>query len=292
MIYYILISFSIRFFLPLESACQILPAQTLEILTLADSLFASHQYYDAVTEYKRFNYLSTNHHYRDYALGKIGLSFDAIDDSVQAYTFINQSIQFTETVDLRDLRRETYALILAKDGKYLYALSQLDSVKIQSYNTFYYRGLIHLCLLDSIACKSAINYLTESGDSIIHNKKELLQSLLMELQSMPLKDVRKANRLSSVLPGSGQIYGGKVGDGVNAFLLNTLLAYLVVRNIVVENYLAALGTGLLFSKFYLRNKENAVIISQQYNEKIITMFINKVRSIFQQEFKSQNAWYR
>jgi len=264
----------------------------MEILDRADFHFTSNRFNEAITEYKRFSYLYPDSRYRDYSSGRIGLSYQALGDSVLADRYVRQSIELTRDDDVRDSRRLALALLQVEDGRYLTALAQFDSIASPGSRVLFCHGLLQLCLLDSIGCIVSIDALRDIEDEIASDYRDTLLALLMEMHSMPLRSPRKARVLSSIFPGAGQIYGGDPGDGVNAFLVNGAIGYLVVRNISNEQYGGAVAAALLFQSFYRRNTLNARRITRQYNEGLIEEYVSRVLSKLIDAFDYRLAWQR
>ena len=59
------------------------------------------------------------------------------------------------------------------------------------------------------------------------NQTEETMKLFCEAISSPRKDPLKAKYLSLVLPGAGQVYSGDLRNGLNAFFINGLSAFML-----------------------------------------------------------------
>lgn len=85
-----------------------------------------------------------------------------------------------------------------------------------------------------------------------------------------------AGIFSAIIPGSGKIYAGKTGDGITAFIVTGVLAFLAADNFNANHQGRAwLFTGLA-SAFYAGNIYGSVIAAQQYNLGIKISFENDV----------------
>lgn len=118
-------------------------------------------------------------------------------------------------------------------------------------------------------------YSGESRDSVLSVIGQLYQPSLVPR----LKNLKKAQIMSMIVPGSGQIYAGYVAEGItNSILVLAAVAY-TGYSVFTANYLAAafIGYGMM-SKFYLggithleylvskRNAERSRVYNDQLKE--------------------------
>ncbi|MEY4875736.1 MAG: hypothetical protein RL708_885 [Bacteroidota bacterium] len=83
-----------------------------------------------------------------------------------------------------------------------------------------------------------------------------------------LKNEKKARMLSAFLPGSGQMYAGKVGFGIVNLLSVAGAGYFTAWHIVHQYYLIAAVTGVgLTSRFYLGGLKTSKNWAEKYNDK-------------------------
>lgn len=99
-----------------------------------------------------------------------------------------------------------------------------------------------------------------------------MDQISKELENRHKKSPVIAGILSGIIPGSGQIYSGKTGQGIAAFLLSSGLAL-----VTIENYskrgperFETIFFGTVFSVFYIGNiwgaTFSAKIANNEYNE--------------------------
>lgn len=96
------------------------------------------------------------------------------------------------------------------------------------------------------------------------------------------KSLALAAVLSTVVPGLGKIYVGEVGDGITAFLFNSILGFLAYDNFRAHHKLRAwIFTGLT-ALFYSGNIYGSISAAQIYNagirfnfDKDFKIFLNK-----------------
>lgn len=109
----------------------------------------------------------------------------------------------------------------------------------------------------------AINYFSQASDSFLITKTKAMTKL-------PKKNVLLSQILSSIIPGTGEMYCGKYGWGILSFLVNSASIYGTVYTYKKKQYLdAALIFSLFFTRFYNGSRNNARDFAQEYNEKIL-----------------------
>lgn len=95
-----------------------------------------------------------------------------------------------------------------------------------------------------------------------------------------LKNEKKARMLSAFLPGSGQMYAGKVGFGIVNLLSVAGAGYFTAWHIVHQYYLIAAVTGVgLTSRFYLGGLKTSKNWAEKYNDKKLHQFKNHISSV-------------
>ena len=75
-----------------------------------------------------------------------------------------------------------------------------------------------------------------------------------------------AGWLSTVVPGSGQLYVGSVKEGVLAAALSGTFIYLAVDAIRERRYVDCTGIALVGWQFYWGNRINARQLASEYNK--------------------------
>ena len=115
-------------------------------------------------------------------------------------------------------------------------------------------------------------------------KHETMQTVVNELyqkKHLPhIRSIKKAENLSRFIPGAGQIYAGKTGEGIVNFLINaSLLAFTAqqaINGFYITGYLAGLG---FFNKTYhggMRRSEN---LATWKNKELTVSFNSKVNEL-------------
>lgn len=112
-------------------------------------------------------------------------------------------------------------------------------------------------------------------------KETALKRLAAELYSKKnrprIKSLNAARNWSRFIPGSGQIYAGKSGEGITNFLINasvlTFAGIQVYNGFYITGYLAGLG---FFNKTYHGGMKRAEVIASQTNKQHMVEFNREV----------------
>lgn len=92
----------------------------------------------------------------------------------------------------------------------------------------------------------------------------------------PYKDGTIAGIMSAIIPGSGKIYTGDIGDGIVAFLTTTVFAFIAYDNFNAgHNTRAWIWTGVA-AFFYAGNVYGSVVAAQVHNAKITFEFNDRL----------------
>ena len=92
-----------------------------------------------------------------------------------------------------------------------------------------------------------------------------LADILLEKTPLPHKSPQVAGWLSTVVPGSGQLYVGRVKEGVLAAVLGGTFIYLVADAIRERRYVDCAGISLIGWQFYWGNRVDAQRLASEYN---------------------------
>lgn len=96
------------------------------------------------------------------------------------------------------------------------------------------------------------------------NARQLADTLLEETP-LPHKSPKIAGWLSTVVPGSGQLYVGRVKEGIFAAVLGGTFIYLVADAIRERRYVDGAGISLIGWQFYWGNRIDAQRFASEYN---------------------------
>jgi len=116
------------------------------------------------------------------------------------------------------------------------------------------------------------NVTIEEKDSL-----ELVINILFDKDIPKLKNPERAFLLSTIIPGSGLCYAGKIGDGLlNFTLCATFLSaggYLIWQGYIFTGWLGSLS---IFNKFYMGGRYRAKHFAEERNTNEVQIFRDKV----------------
>jgi tetratricopeptide (TPR) repeat protein len=231
------------------------------LLSFADSLYSVEDYFASATEYERFLYYFPTDSNSDYARLKLCLSYLKANEPTKAEkTFGELEKTFSSYSRNAQLALAKYYI---QSNNYYRAKTELqdllltssDSNEVQKLNRLL--GRIALAEFDF---QQAENYFTLSSDSIALKE-------IQNLKRLPRKSPMLASILSTILPGTGEIYSGHYWTGIGAFLVNGLSIAGIVYSVNKKNYIdATLIFSIFFSRFYLGSRQNAFDFANKSNE--------------------------
>jgi TM2 domain-containing membrane protein YozV len=95
---------------------------------------------------------------------------------------------------------------------------------------------------------------------------------------LPRKSPTLARWMSTFLPGSGQIYAGRITNGLISTAFNAAFIYLLVDSIRDKRYVDAAGIYIIGARFYWGNIYNAKQSALEYNQRIEERLLEKLMS--------------
>jgi len=252
-------------------------------LKMADALMEEGEYYRAITEYKKLLILFPDSEWADYALFRIGIAYyngEEYEPSVRSFSTLRE--KYPES---RYIPKGYYfeGLGYWKLKRFKEARIAFDALS-EDYPRFEQAPLALVAAslvgleegnipLSTDRLERLINRYPEQPVST--NAKEAIP-LIRQYERLPEKSKTVAAILSAILPGSGYVYAGHLGDGVTAFLINALCIAGVVTGIHAEYYAVAgivAGVGL---PFYLGNIYGSANAAKKWNLGVKTELRNRV----------------
>jgi tetratricopeptide (TPR) repeat protein len=205
-------------------------------LNFAEELELQGDYYRAITEYKRY------------------LFYNPESDSIRYHvaSIYSENNRYGNAIDiLREIKNkdEFYENAI---GKYFYKVNYYDSCA--RYWSGERMGLVYL------------------------RKGEIEKGMeLLNLKSPPkLKNPYLGVTLSSILPGSGRIYAGRVGDGIFSMITFFTSAYLTYKYYKEDNYPLTVLFGGVSGIFYGGNIFGTYISIKIYNSNKMDEYMGRV----------------
>ncbi|AFH49978.1 Hypothetical protein IALB_2275 [Ignavibacterium album JCM 16511] len=227
----------------------------------ADYLFCEQDYLRAAEEYSALG----DSFLTDTILYKIAKCYSIIGESANSLNYffrIAYSSFFYDNAK-REIGRIYY--LNADD-------TSLDKLIDKEENSF--NELLKL----KIALKLSKNQTDELKDELLDYDDDFvtLRKFYLQRKNPDYKSEFLAGLLSTIVPGSGKIYTEEYGDGISAFILTGLFAYLAYDNIKNNhNFRGYLFTGIA-GGFYLGNIYGSIASAQIFNAKVDFNFVKEL----------------
>jgi hypothetical protein len=232
------------------------------IRKFADHLFAEKDYLRSVFEYQKLLQYGKN----DTIEFKIPVAYQLMgkyDLALQGFSEVNKkSVYYDES------EREYYKTLLLSD-RYDELQNKLTGNEVKPYQRLLYLSY----LFNSVKLPSEQDFLSVFPLS----EKNNLLNFFNEKKDPPYKSSLLAGLFSTVIPGSGKIYLGEIGDGITAFIASSLFAFLSYDNFRANhNFRGWLFSGIGFF-FYTGNIYGSVASAQIYNAKVDYEYKEKLK---------------
>jgi len=246
-----------------------------KVLSFANQLQKEHEYYRAITEYKRLiNYYptsdSTNIIRKEIAncYYLAGHQLEAVNE----YKIIIDKNKFDKFATFK------IAVLLHEIGHYYesndFIINQGRIFNESFQDTLYLiSGINHVYLQDFENAKNSFKVLSYDG-----SLNDIKNNYLNLLNSLPKQKNRKlAGFLNLIIPGSGYLYSGRIETSIATLITNSLFGTLFINSVRNNETNAAVFSGLVFSGFYLGSVNGAKQATDKWN-------LNKQKE-YSQEFK-------
>lgn len=263
----------------IESKYEILPDRGIGDEGFANFLVKEGEYYRAITEYYRLIYAAADSTKKANLFKNIGLCYFRGADYEGYISFLEKNRAYFASSAIIQAEMALYL------GKSYYHLNQyqktISTLEWSSYRTDNFFNENQLLLGISYArlfdWQKAIEELGLIKQD--YPRKKSSESIIRSLQNfpkLPQKSPAGAGILSSIIPGTGYIYIGRVGTGITSFLVNGLLIWTISEAIIKEQYGLASAAGFLGIGWYIGNIKGSVDAAHIYNANIRNKFIDRL----------------
>jgi outer membrane protein assembly factor BamD (BamD/ComL family) len=240
-------------------------------MALGDQFFQEADYGGAIREYKRFLFFFPQSVRGDEAMLKISQShlrdekweeaLSAADNLIRRYPTSSriaeaQLIKGNVLAVKRQYPEARSFFRKAQDGSPQTALA--DEAQMQIARTY---------IREERWKEAASEFRRIDPNSRVYNRADTMARGLDRIDELPQDSPLAAGVLSGLLPGAGQIYTGRYGEGIIAFLLNGAFIWGMVESFSNKNYV---GGGILTVfelGWYSANIVNAVNNANKNNKK-------------------------
>lgn len=238
----------------------------------AEQLFESGDYQAARLAYKRLLFYHPDTELRDIADYRIARTYYYRDESARAAELFrefpaihpNSPLRFQSQLMLGQLHFDAGEYSLARTT--LFELLHTSEELEVTAAAHYLRGWCYIHTTDWNKAISELRQIDASQTGAIPGEKAYeLADILLKETPLPSKSPQLAGWLSTVIPGSGQFYVGKVKEGLLAAALNGTFIYLVVDAIRARRYVDSAGLFFVGWQFYWGNRTDAQQFASEYN---------------------------
>ena len=250
----------------------------------AAALFELGDYQAARREYKRLLFYHRNTQLRDMADYRIAQSYYRQNRSEKAEslfrefstTYPNSPFRFQSQLMLGQLHfdAERYSLARTTLFELLHASDDVDVVAA----AHYLRGWCYIHTSDwnkAIAEFRQVN--THESDVLEKESARQLADTLLNETPLPFKSPETAGLLSTIVPGSGQLYVGNVKEGLLVAAVSGVFVYLTADAVRERRYIDCAGISLVGLSFYWGNRTNARRLASEYNAQHEQEFIETLK---------------
>lgn len=250
-------------------------------ISFADSLFDIGEYNYAKLEYERVVYSSGDQETVNLALLKKGYCLKKLGEFSKAYKTIERANLFSGNDSLNFTLRFEIALNAYLAKEYNVALNQLKQVEYFTPDSLMKNEALYLHILSL----NELQQWTEAKEKFnayaqLNNLKENPDEVYGFLHKPRIRDPKKAQTLSYILPGVGQMYAGYFGKGLFSSVVQLGLISFGAYNIYKGSFFTGAFTGIgLFYAFYSGGIRHAKFLTEKRNKEKIEKYNAGVREI-------------
>jgi len=244
------------------------------IKLFADYLFCDKDYFRAIDEYEKYLQIVED----DSVQFKIAIGYSAINDQSNAYKKFS-SIKLTSSFYEQSKIEMLKSLYLQNiDSSYfLYADILTHSQSPFSNNAYRLKNSSLLLIKNDLPEKE--NFLIPFENE----EKKSLSNFYDLKNNPPYKSEVRAGILSAIIPGAGKIYTYDYGDGITAFILTGLFAYLAYTNFEHNHPTRAWIFTAIGAGFYAGNIYGSVASAQIFNARVNFEFNEGVKLFLEEK---------
>ncbi len=230
-------------------------------LRIADSLFASEKFFDAITEYKRLLFFDSTKQFVYYANFKIGLAYkegNKLSEAIKYFALAEMNATNSEQIfesKIYQVRTNILRKSSSRADKLLDELENDARFRKSMNEIKYWRGWNKMF---------SDNWLEAYLIFLQLNEIKLAQLCYNTYQNLYSVDFAKYS--SMILPGAGQFYTGEYLSGLLSLSWNILSAYLTIGAFNSDRIFDGIVTAnLLWFRFYRGNFQNAEKFANEKN---------------------------
>ena len=246
--------------------------ETIQQYRYAEQLFEAGDYQATRLAYKRLLFYRPDTEFRDVADYRIAQSYYYRNRPERAGPLFreflvvhpNSPFRFRSQLMIGQLHFDAGEYSLARTALFELLHSSKDTEVVAE--AHYLRGWCYVYTGDWTKAISELRRAdTFQTGAPFGKNAHLLADTLLERTPLSHKSPRIAGWLSTVVPGSGQLYVGKVKEGILAAALSGTFIYLAVDAVQERRYVDCVGISLIGWQFYWSNRTDAQRAASEYN---------------------------
>jgi outer membrane protein assembly factor BamD (BamD/ComL family)/TM2 domain-containing membrane protein YozV len=251
-----------------------------KLFGFAESLFAEGDYYRAITEYKRFNYLYPVDILVEKADFRIGECYFKAGRRSEAIDSFNVFIRQYPAGALRPDALYLKGQAEKEQKRYTDALTTFDElIRTGDANyrdrALYAQALVLLAQQDWQRARETFASLPQ--ESPLYPSAIIYSDGLGRMDGLPRKSPALAGTLAAVLPGAGHLYAERPRDGLVSFLLNGSFIWAAVELFRNNNNVAGGIVAFFELGWYGGNIYSAVGSAHKYNQRVEDEFLQGLK---------------
>lgn len=251
-----------------------------KLFGFAEALFAEADYYRAITEYKRFNYLHPSDNLIEKSNFRIGQCYfkagrwaetiDSFDAFIQKHP---SGVYYPDALYLKGKAEKE----LKRFSDALATFDSLAGINADDYldKALYERALVLLAQQDWQKAREA--FAMTPKESPLHPSADIYVQGLDRMDALPRKSPELAGMLAAVLPGAGHLYTERPRDALASFLLNAAFIWAAVECFRNDNNVAGGIVAFFELGWYGGNIYSAVSSAHKYNRRVSDEFLQSLK---------------
>ena len=254
-----------KIFLILIVVCSSIYSQRIDfnspqnIKLFADYLFCDKDYLRAIDEYEKYLRLIDD----DSVQFKIAIGFSSMNDQNNAYRKLSGTKATSPFYEQSKIEMLKSLYLQSIDSNfYLTAELMINSKSVYANNAYKLKNTSLLFFNNELPEKEKLII------PFVDEEKRTLSNFYDLKNNPPYKSEALAGILSAIIPGAGKIYTEEYVDGITAFLLTGLFAYLAYTNFEHNHPTRAWIFTALGAGFYAGNIYGSVASAQIFNAKV------------------------
>lgn len=249
----------------------------IEQLRIADSLFSSAKFYDAITEYKRLSFFDSSKQFSYDANFRIGFAYkegNKLSEALKYFVLAEMNAKNLQQLfesKIYQVRTNILRRTNLRADKILDELESDDKFIDHQREIKYWR-----------AWNKIFSEKWEEASEIFYSIGENTLAGLCLNTYKELYSVDFAKYSSMIIPGAGQFYTGEYFSGLLSIGWNIVAGYFTIKSFIDERIFDGIITAnLLWFRFYRGNFQNAEKFALEKNHSIS----NKTLIFLQKEFE-------